>query len=305
VTERERCGGLEVVRCWLAALEPAALSAAGLVLPWGEPLRVEAREGRTTSYSGQGDGAVLTYRGGALYGRAELGRVEYRFECAGHGSVFVSELDPNAGGEGEEMEEEEEAEDLPHFGQKRLGQLMALGRADSSGIAEYTVTVYYTSGVADSTQDIQTFVEQVIAETNEGYANSGVPMRVKLHCLLRTQIPDRLDSKQTVRLLRHSQPDVDTVRRSADAAILLVQDYNRGRSCGVAYFDSIRSGRTFGTVRKGCALGYFRLPLTAPLALNLCRSFGHELAHGFGLAHDRRVSRRSSRSYAFGSIIKV
>ena len=34
-------------------------------------------------------------------------------------------------------------------------------------------------------------------------------------------------------------------------------------------------------------------------------SFGHEIAHGFGLAHDRRVATTSSNGYAFGNIILV
>ena len=38
---------------------------------------------------------------------------------------------------------------------------------------------------------------------------------------------------------------------------------------------------------------------------NVFVSFGHELAHTFGLAHDRRVSRRSSRKYLFFSITNI
>ena len=44
-------------------------------------------------------------------------------------------------------------------------------------------------------------------------------------------------------------------------------------------------------MRKACALGYF--------------SFGHEIAHGFGLAHDRAASAYSSTDYAYGQIIEV
>ena len=51
--------------------------------------------------------------------------------------------------------------------------------------------------------------------------------------------------------------------RSADAAILLVNSFSNSGVCGVNYFNTIRSGNTLGTVRKGCALGYY--------------SFGHEV----------------------------
>ena len=43
-------------------------------------------------------------------------------------------------------------------------------------------------------------------------------------------------------------------------------------------------------MRKACALGYY--------------SFGHEVGHGFGLAHDRRVSSQSSTDYAFGYVFQ-
>lgn len=53
------------------------------------------------------------------------------------------------------------------------------------------------------------------------------------------------------------------ILRSADAAILLVNSFSNRGVCGVNYFNTIISGNTIGTVRKGCALGYY--------------SFGHEV----------------------------
>ena len=53
------------------------------------------------------------------------------------------------------------------------------------------------------------------------------------------------------------------IPRSADAAILLVNSFSNRGVCGVNYFNTIISGNTIGTVRKGCALGYY--------------SFGHEV----------------------------
>ena len=289
--ELEECGGLEVRRCWLARLEVEALEAGGVSLPGGRRLRLASREGHTTTYKGEAGGtAVVTFRGGVLYGYVDLGDLEYRLDCAGSGRVLWQELDTRVWGEGEPITDTM-AEALPHLQEDRMEELMEQARADPTSTVTYTVTVYYTRGVAASTKDIRTYVDQVIAETNEGYRNSGVGLRVALHCLLQSDIPDRLDSRQTVRLLTNSQATVNTVRRSADSAILLVEGYSRGHSCGVAWFSTIHSGKTLGTVRKGCALGYF--------------SFGHELAHGFGLAHDRRVARTSSRPYAYGSIIEA
>ena len=81
------------------------------------------------------------------------------------------------------------------------------------------------------------------------------------------------------------------MRRSADTTILLVNTFSSSGSCGVNWFNTISAGQTIGTVSKSCALGYY--------------SFGHEIAHGFGLAHDRRVATTSSTDYAFGNVILV
>ena len=54
------------------------------------------------------------------------------------------------------------------------------------------------------------------------------------------------------------QASLNEVRKSADAAILLVNGFSSAGACGVNWFDTISSGQTVGTVRKGCALGYYR-----------------------------------------------
>ena len=58
----------------------------------------------------------------------------------------------------------------------------------------------------------------------------------------------------------------------------------------MTFYHGTSLGNTIGTVRKGCALGYY--------------SFGHEVAHGFGLAHDRRVASSSSTGHAYGYVFR-
>ena len=49
---------------------------------------------------------------------------------------------------------------------------------DSTTIVTYTVMFYYTADFASVTSDIPGFIDQVIAETNQGYINSQIPVRV-------------------------------------------------------------------------------------------------------------------------------
>ena len=73
----------------------------------------------------------------------------------------------------------------------------------------------------------------------------------------------------------------------------------------------VLTGRTVGTVRKGCALGYYRLNriINELKVFNdstnifswvgFVFSFGHELGHGIGLAHDRSYIALSSKNRIF------
>merc|ERR1711915_636504 len=73
----------------------------------------------------------------------------------------------------------------------------------------------------------------------------------------------------------------------ADAATLLVK--NMG-SCGVAYMNQINSGYTFSVCRKNCAIGYY--------------SFGHEVGHNMGLAHNPEDSDNKVYPYGHGHLIE-
>ena len=89
------------------------------------------------------------------------------------------------------------------------------------------------------------------------------------------QVSDGLSAADTLKQFQQSRPSVAGVRRllsntpldgvtkyhctgrSADAAVLLVSSYSAPGVCGVNYFNTVTSGNTLGTVRKGCALGYY------------------------------------------------
>ena len=154
----------KVKRCWMATLNTEVLEEAGMVLPGGQKMVVEAREGHTVIYVGDNMAkAVLTHRGGKLYGTVSLGFEQFRLGCKGEGKVMWSMLDGDHWGEGDPLEEEElEEPGMPHLEEKRMGELMALGKMDRNSLVEYTVTVYYTRTLARETHDLPTFIDQVL-----------------------------------------------------------------------------------------------------------------------------------------------
>lgn len=127
----------------------------------------------------------------------------------------------------------------------------------------YSVMVYYTPDFESTTPDIRGWVNQVLMLTNQGYANSGIPLSIKLHCLERADIPDRINKySMLTSFMSMKGKNSQAILNSADAAVLLV---NNLEVCGRAHSHSISVKETFCVVRKSCALHKF--------------TFGHELAH--------------------------
>ena len=95
-------------------------------------------------------------------------------------------------------------------------------------------------------------MDQVLAETNLGYLNSDVPVRVTKFCLEQATIND---TGSTLSLLNSFQRMKRTEARllnSADAAHLFAYSF---QSCGAAYIASIGAKLTISISRKNCALG--------------------------------------------------
>jgi hypothetical protein len=228
-----------------------------------------------------GSEAILTYVDQSLYGDIDL---------ADGGDYLIEQYDDeyHLWIQVDQTKYSDRESALPHM---RMDELVAQGRADRTTEAVYSVTVYYTKGFKRSTPNVEAFVEELLAETNAGYINSKIPIRIKLHCLLPSSVPDNMGAKVTLGTFAWSKGSSNNLRRSADTTVLLVDKFSGvGGTCGKNYFDRISDGRTIGVVSKSCALGDY--------------GFGHQIGHGFGLSTDRRVASSSSTNYAYGYIIK-
>jgi len=290
------CKGDDVLSCFLAEVDISAFDDATIVLPGGvevtkknniqEPM---SRSGlgdvaKSVAYSGQGCEAVFSFKTGKV-----MGNVEYA-----DGSEFV--LEPCRLFDGchvwkEEdvshmMEEEHEPvpiemrADAMSIQEKQ--SLIQKGIDDDTTIVEYSIKFYYTKEFAEATDDIEIYLDQVIAETNQGYINSNIPIRVKIFCIEATTLNDDADSSALMKSFKTYKGTVEELRGTADAAALL---FIRSDTCGLGYLDSWDNGNTVTIQAKGCALGYYTM--------------GHELAHNFGSTHDREHS-SSNSYYSFG-----
>merc|ERR1712156_588253 len=71
-----------------------------------------------------------------------------------------------------------------------VAALLELGKMDQTTIETFSIMLYYTpevrAAVETSGKDFNAYIELVIATTNQGYINSQIPIRAKLHCLEET-----------------------------------------------------------------------------------------------------------------------
>ena len=151
----------------------------------------------------------------------------------------------------------------------------------------YSIMIYYTPEFAEVTPNIDDFIDQVIAETNQGYANSLLPITIEKLCSEQTPFNDSDDSMALFDKFAHFKGSYDALRNTADAAALFTI---KMKNCGIAIGSSFDTGLTFSLIKKSCALGYY--------------SFGHEIAHNLGAEHDPKYSNNLNFPHGHGHLIE-
>lgn len=152
-----------------------------------------------------------------------------------------------------------------------------------------TVMVNYTPFVEDRTADISSMIELAVAESNQGFANSGVLIDLKLVHLARTVYIER---DILVDLDRYRIPGdgrMDEVHAARDAyradVMILIVANTAGQACGVASGIGSNAATAFAILHWGCATGN--------------SVFAHEIGHLLAARHDPSVD-PSTKPFAYG-----
>ena len=226
--------------------------------------------------SSAGGEATITLNPGTgnMFGAVKTGGRAFSLENCGAGHVWIEYNQTSFESEDERFEMKEEEDN-----RGATKDNMFEAASDSTTMVEFSVMIYYTRQFAAVTPDIPGFVDQVLAETNQGYSNSQVPMTIRLHCIEEATMDDIANSQSSLTIFSTMKGSAESLRHTADTAVLLVASMG-SQHCGIAWVNTIGSGNTASVVAKSCALGYY--------------SFGHELGHNFGAYHNRETGQTQS-----------
>jgi len=174
----------------------------------------------------------------------------------------------------------EKKRSLSAWNSKKLA-LFAKGKEDKTTLVTYSVKVYYTAEVKKKVPNLPTMVDSVIGKTNQGYINSKIPIRVKLHCLEQTE-KSEAEGMNTLDTFADSKGSGSNLRGSADAVALLIMEHPKG-SCGVGYMPN---------QMKPSEIADWNFPDgMISLSVASCATgtpvFGHEISHNIGNDHDK------------------
>ena len=240
------CEEQTVISCSLVTLDLASLTEATIQL-MGEELAFLDQPGQDTFTFVSEEGAEATFTVdkelGVVWGHAELadGR-DFILEPASDSCegchVLIEEdlalfpLDHAAPPPPGLLERQSTA-----WGEKAVS-LLAKGVKDKKTVVTYTIKVYYTPEVKKANKDVATMVNNIIATTNQGYINSKIPIRVKLHCLELTA-KSEAQGMNSIDTFSEHKGSMAKLRGSADAAallkLLLIQKNDQWRGLRAAW----------------------------------------------------------------------
>jgi hypothetical protein len=150
------------------------------------------------------------------------------------------------------------------------------------------VMVNYTAAAAAAAGNISSLIDLAVAETNQGYANSGVTITLQLAS--KSQVTYTESGSFSTDLSRYRgtadgyMDSIHTTRNSvtADVGALLI---NNASACGLASGIGSTASTAFVAVYWDCATGYY--------------SFGHEIGHLQSARHDPATD-STTTPYAWG-----
>ncbi|MBL8860306.1 MAG: PD40 domain-containing protein [Planctomycetes bacterium] len=235
-----------------------------------------ATDGRTGS-------ATFAVSHGALCGSVRIGDRLLRLRSQGAATVVIEEIDERRVPPCSTTSAQRIATTAPHSHPPAPVPTVAFSALASAPTID--VLVVYTPQARagqGGTAAMQALIDLAVLETNQAYQASGVTQKLRL--AHRAELTGYVEANNwgidLGRLYNPNDGQLDYVHAwraqcGADIIVLIVDA--QGGSCGVAFLmgtlDPNFGPNAFALVSRTCATGFY--------------TFGHELGHVMGLAHDR------------------
>jgi hypothetical protein len=231
-------------------------------------------------WSDAANDVTLVHRRGRITGSVRAGGQLYAVRplaSGGHAIIAVSEADMPA--------------ELPPVDAHRDALPLAgsVTQQDTADGINAQVMIVFSDNAIKALADPVGLAQLAIAETNDGYARSGVAHRLQMvDFVYASEYQDSGDlGDDLARLANPGDGAIDWIhaRRNEQRADLVTLITAGGNACGVGYINSSASS-AFTVVTKDCAAGYY--------------SYGHELGHNYGATHDPAAGRNNAYPYGHG-----
>jgi len=226
-------------------------------------------------------GVILTVRNNTMSGSISVRNKNYSIRSAGFDGIHIIKEDNHS-------KYPECMEPVPT--PERKFSVDEIGYDDGSVIDIMVVYTQSARAVVGGTVAMETLIDQAVAETNTGYANSNITQRINLvHTaeIVYTELSGSSGWSTTLnRLTNDNDGYMDEVHSLRDTygADLVIMIQNEGTYCGLAWLNSNES-HGFSLVHYSCATGYY--------------SFAHEMGHNMGARHDRYVDNTDFSNYTY------
>lgn len=235
------------------------------------------------------DSAVFVVNGGNVTGTVRVGKELFSVRPLGGGLHAVVLQD----------EKKFPPEHPPEFNElekQPANEFNAAALGDAPpGNQKLRVLIAYTPRVAATIADMKSFIDLALAETNEGYANSGVKVRAELaHAYVVNYQESGSQDRDLLNFRTRDDSIMDEVHSlrdtyKADVCVLLIEDRSY---CGLASAILADESNAFAVVYHACATGYY--------------SFAHEIGHLQGARHNIEAdSKMTPFSYGHGYLDAV
>jgi hypothetical protein len=227
---------------------------------------------------------ILVRRGDGITGTVRVDGQLFRIRPLGDGNHALIEVNEAL----MPPDHPESFRDAPHIDMPVAANDRMRANATPAAIETIRVQAVATSeAVSAYGGDMQALVELAVAETNQGYANSGVGINMELANYRTVNYNDVGHSTDLARFRSTSDgyfDDIHTTRdqNAADVNVLIIND---GGYCGLASGIGSSASTAFATVYWDCATGYY--------------SFGHEIGHLQSARHDP-ANDPGTTPYAYG-----